>query len=130
MGYWPTPLASTCLLEGNKFWFYSLAISLFWGLLQYVDARNEFYKVVGKEIDEKPGFETSSDLETEARLVSELKRTAELKKLKTKLVIDGLDLFSPGFITGWIRTSPSVVGFSSVVSTVLSSKEIWDRLQE
>jgi len=130
MGYWPTPQASTCLLEGNKFWFYSLVFSILWGVVQYVDASNEGYKVGVKEIDEKASRETSSDLEAEAKLAFELERTAQFRKLKSQMVIDGFDIFSPGFITGWIRTSASFVGFSSVVSTVLSSKEIWDRLKE
>ncbi|PVH89859.1 hypothetical protein DL98DRAFT_508100 [Cadophora sp. DSE1049] len=130
MGYWPTPLASTCLLEGNKFWFYSLVCSLLWGSLQYLDLRNESHEVARKVTDEKAEAETSFDLEIKAREDFELKRKAKMDTIKTKLVVDGFDLLSPGFVTGWISTSPSVVGFSSVVSTVLSSKEIWDRLKE
>ncbi|KAH6723997.1 peroxisomal biogenesis factor 11 [Leptodontidium sp. 2 PMI_412] len=121
MGYWPTALAKTCLLEGNKFWFYSLVCSIIWGLLQLVDVSSERY------VDED---ESSSETEVKARHQFELKRKRRMDAIKTRLVIDGFDLLTPGFVTGWIRTSISVVGFSSVVSTVLSLREIWDRLKE
>ncbi|KAH7419106.1 peroxisomal biogenesis factor 11 [Cadophora sp. MPI-SDFR-AT-0126] len=130
MGYWPTPLASTCLFEGNKFWFYSLVCSILWGLLQYVDIRSEGSEVASKKAGENPGAETSSDLERKGRQAFDLNQKAKMDSIKTKLVIDVFDLLSPGFVTGWIKTSASVVGFSSVVSTVLSLKEIWDRLKE
>ena len=121
MGYWPTALAKTCLLEGNKFWFYSLVCSIIWGLLQLIDVSSERY------VDED---ESSSETEVKARHQFELKRKRRMDAIKTRLVIDGFDLLTPGFVTGWIRTSISVVGFSSVVSTVLSLREIWDRLKE
>ena len=34
MGVWPTPWAEACLLEGNRFWFYSLVFSIVWTCLQ------------------------------------------------------------------------------------------------
>ncbi|KAH7342909.1 peroxisomal biogenesis factor 11 [Rhexocercosporidium sp. MPI-PUGE-AT-0058] len=129
MGYWPTPLAKICLLEGNKFWFYSLVCSMLWGLLQLLDVTSESYDFTGK-LDETGGADASAEGEANARRVFELKRKRKIDAIKTKLVIDGFDLLSPGFVTGWIRTSAAVVGFSSVVSTVLSSKDIWDRLKE
>lgn len=133
MEYWPTPLARTCLLEGNRFWFYSLICSILWGLLQFFDVASESYDLAGTSIgkvDEKAAFESASEEETEARRISELTRENKMDTIKRKLVIDGFDLPSPGFVTGWFRTSASVVGFSSALSTVLSSKEIWDRLKE
>ncbi|KAG4443826.1 hypothetical protein IFR05_000726 [Cadophora sp. M221] len=129
MGYWPTPLAKTCLLEGNKFWFYSLVCSILWGMLQFVDVANERYVLKG-QIDEKDENESSSEMEEKARHQFELKRKSRMDAIKAKLVIDGLDLLTPGFVTGWIRTSASAVGFSSALSTVLSLREIWDRLKE
>ncbi|KAK0124324.1 hypothetical protein ONS95_009294 [Cadophora gregata] len=130
MGYWATPLAGNCLLEGNKFWFYSLVCSILWGLLQYMDASNERYQVASKKMDEATGSAALSDVEAKDIRDFEVKRKVKMDGVKTKMVIDGFDLLSPGFVTGWIRTSASVVGFSSVVSTMLSSKEIWDRLKE
>jgi len=47
-----------------------------------------------------------------------------------RLLTDGFDLFIPGHITSWIHTTPAFVGFASMVSTLLASKEIWDRLSE
>jgi hypothetical protein len=44
-------------------------------------------------------------------------------------VSDGFDLFVPGSVTGWLPTPPAFVAFATIISTVLSSKDIWDRLQ-
>lgn len=129
MGYWQTPLARTCLLEGNRFWFYSLVFSIAWGFLQLLDAGPESRMPPVAKDGEKVIAESSSDEEIKTKLEVEEKRKRKMDAIKRKLVIDGFDLLSPGFVTGWINTSASVVGFSSVVSTVLSSKEIWDRLK-
>jgi len=56
-------------------------------------------------------------------------RGNRLRGVKRRLVSDGFDLFVPGFVTGWIPTPPTFVGFATIISTVLSSKDIWDRLQ-
>ncbi|CZS95951.1 uncharacterized protein RAG0_05424 [Rhynchosporium agropyri] len=131
MVYWPTPLARTCMLEGNKFWFYSLICSILGGLLQFVDVAARTHDVKGMDGDEqKSGNESSSEREGKDKQSLDLDRGKKMDTIKRKLVIDGLDLLSPGFVTGWISTSASVVGFSSVLSTLLSSKEIWDRLKD
>jgi hypothetical protein len=43
------------------------------------------------------------------------------------IVTDASDLFLPGAVTGWLATGPVTVGVATVVSTVLSSKDIWDK---
>jgi hypothetical protein len=53
-----------------------------------------------------------------------------LRGAKRRLISDGFDLFVPGSVTGWVPASPAVVGFATIISTVLSSKEIWDGLRE
>ena len=50
--------------------------------------------------------------------------------VRRRLVSDCFDLFIPGHVTGWISTNMATVGFATVVSTVLSSKDIWVRLSE
>jgi hypothetical protein len=51
-----------------------------------------------------------------------------MKGVKRKLVSDCFDLFIPGHVTGYLPTSTATVGVASAVSTVLSSKDIWDRM--
>jgi hypothetical protein len=56
-------------------------------------------------------------------------RENSFRGVKRRLVSDGFDLFVPGSVTGWIPTPPAFVGFATIISTVLSSKDIWDRVQ-
>jgi hypothetical protein len=54
----------------------------------------------------------------------------KLGGIRRRMVVDIFDLFLPGFVTGWLVTTQAFVGFASAVSTILSSKDIWDRLQK
>jgi len=116
MGAWPTPWAEVCLIEGNKFWFYSLVCSILLGFLQLY-AGGEHAK---DGSNEKPkGKKTKIQA-----------RKKHLSGVKRRIVANSFDLFIPGFVTGWIVTTHAFVGFAGAVSTVLSSKDIWERLQK
>jgi hypothetical protein len=41
---------------------------------------------------------------------------------------DACDLFIPGSVTGWLKTPPVVVGVASITSSLISSKDIWARV--
>lgn len=116
MGVWPSPWAEICLLEGNKFWFYSLVCSILLGVLQLNAGRGEV----------KAG---ASEQSKERKQAVQIQRKL-LEGVRRRIIADGFDLFIPGFVTGWLVTTPGWVGFASAVSTVLSSKDIWDRLQK
>lgn len=117
MGVWAVPWAEACLVEGNKCWFYSLVCSILLGILQLYAGDGE----AKSGSDEKgKGKEKKQSVEAKKENISGVKR---------RLVADGFDLFIPGAVTGWIVTSHAFVGFATMVSTVLSSKDIWDRLQ-
>jgi len=103
MGVWLSPWADACMLEANKFWFYSLVLSIIWGLVGITKTRKT------------------------TMLAAEGAQNQRV--LRRRLVTDIFDIFIPGHVTRWIRTGPVFVGFASVVSTLLSSKDIWDRLR-
>jgi len=105
------------MFEANQFWFYSLVCSIILGAYSlYTSTQDPTTSGVGKGKDKR---------ESEDEKVRKEKR----RRVKTRLVADGFDLLIPGFVTGWIRTTPAVVGFASATSTVLSSKDIWDRMR-
>jgi hypothetical protein len=113
---WPSPWAEMCLLEGNRFWFYSLVCSILSGVCQLYTGGGELKGGSGEKSDAKKGVGRAQ------------KET--LERIKRRMVADSFDLFIPGFVTGWIVTTHAFVGFAGAVSTVLSSKDIWDRLQK
>lgn len=103
------------MLEANRFWFYSLICSIVWGLVQLF-ARQEAYVEPGKSGEKRDGRTAG--------------KASKPQGVKRRLVSDCFDLLIPGHVTGWISTSIVTVGFAGVVSTVLSSKDIWDRLKD
>jgi hypothetical protein len=120
MGVRTTPWTQQCMVEANRFWFYSLLFSIILGGMQLF---SEDEQVAGPGVKNK--------LTSEKRPVNAKTETRVSRRvIVRRLVTDGFDLFIPGSITGWIRTSPAFVGFASLVSTLLASKEIWDRLKD
>jgi len=111
---WPVPWAEACLVEGNKFWFYSLVCSILLGAVQLSAGAGEAKAANSERSKVKKGVKAQQK---------------NLGEIRSRLVADSFDLFIPGFVTGWLVTTHAFVGFAGAVSTVLSSKDIWDRLQ-
>jgi hypothetical protein len=116
MGAWPSTWAEACLVEGNKFWFYSLVGSIFLGAMQLYAGGGE-----GKSESDEKSEGGNQDVQAQKKRLEETKR---------RMMVDIFDLFIPGTATGWIVTTHAFVGFAGAVSTILSSKDIWDRLKK
>jgi hypothetical protein len=115
MGIWTSPWAKRCVLEGHRFWFYSLLCSILLGLMQ----------IFGPKVQERGSGKGKSGKKGGTKIIGSKNRG-----VKGRLVSDCFDLLIPGHVTGWIKTSAVTVGFATVVSTVLSAKDIWDRLKD
>ncbi|TGO14523.1 hypothetical protein BTUL_0052g00610 [Botrytis tulipae] len=134
MGVCNTPWSSTCVLEGNKFWFYSLSISIFGGLWDL------YHLVVNNDTTPKPnsqqdphGSDLSAKLvENTQVIVEQPGKNKNKEKFKTeillKIIENAADLFQPGAGTGWIVSDRGIVGVMTVISTLLSSRDIWRRV--
>jgi hypothetical protein len=138
MGVYETSWAPWLLVEANKFWFYSLSLSLLISAIELaasfaveatsadIDATNVAKDVKMAAVDEKNGT---------ARLVSgndekKLSRNAEKRsEIVKRLIVDACDLISPGSITGWTNVSAGTVGMGAAMSTALTSREVWDKVQ-
>ena len=125
------------MLEANRLWFYSLIASISKAGLDLWNLR------AGEEEAEVPQSKKGKKKSTEVIVKGESRG----EMLKRRLVADCFDLMIPGHATGWIPSSLAIVGesnclilvkeeltcyylgFASAISTVLSSRDIWDRLQ-
>ena len=125
MGVWMTPWAEVCILEGNRFWFYSLVCSMFAGGMKLFLRDERRVVGSGRAKGEKPVV-SKGDEDDGRTLKGEMDDRSSIQR---RLVADGFDLLVPGSVTGWIPTSPAVVGFASAISTILSSRDIWNRIQ-
>ncbi|RFU28854.1 hypothetical protein B7463_g7497, partial [Scytalidium lignicola] len=114
MGAWKTTWAAQCLLEANKFWFYSLVFSIIKSVLGLLNSGSS---TKPNGTNEKKGKNSPP-----------VKKTRP-NKLVRKLLADGFDLLIPGLVTGWIPTSLLISGYTTVASTILTSMEVWDGLR-
>ena len=133
MGVCNTPWSSTCALEGNKFWFYSLSISIFgglWDLYHLVVNNDTRPKLNPQENMHDPDLATKTVDSTqiiEERPGKNKKKEKFKTEILLKIIENAADLFQPGAGTGWIVSDRGIVGVMTVISTVLSSRDIWRR---
>ncbi len=123
MGIWPAEWAKMLLIEGNKFWFYSLLFSIALGILQLISLSSSSSSPLPTETtspNEKGEKEEMMAYEVEK------KRKKKTDKLKRKLLADCLDLLVPGFVVGWIPISSAVAGLATVGSSWICLGDIWD----
>jgi hypothetical protein len=126
MGIYPTSWAETFMVEANKFWFYSLVLSVVSGLLRifWLSRTHPVFRGISTTLG-TPSKEYEQEEAEKLRLEARLKG----RTLKRRLVTDLFDLFIPGHVTGWMRTGTVWVGIASMVSTTLSSIDVWDRVR-
>lgn len=121
MNIWLVPWYTPVLIEGNKFWFYAICISiartvgtLLFGLGTQPETQNGH-----PQIDQKG--------EPEGTLPSQpVSSTTSLLK---QIVVDGCDLTLPASFLGWISLGNLGVGGAMVVSSVLAWGDVWWRVQ-
>ncbi|KAH8646951.1 peroxisomal biogenesis factor 11 [Tricladium varicosporioides] len=123
MGVYNVTWAKVMFLEANKFWFYSLSLGISLSLVQLWSLYTES-PISGKTGNEKRRKEEKKTFKSE-----KVKWEMERNKVVRKLALDSFDLFIPGYTTRWLGISSANVGYCSVMSTILGSVDIWERVQ-
>ncbi|KAM3088066.1 hypothetical protein ACMFMG_002125 [Clarireedia jacksonii] len=125
MGVCSTPWADFLVVESNKFWFYALVVSIVGELYEL------WYICFGNS---QPASTTKSRTSEKSSAASSKEKTkrswekrSKIKGIALRIVTDATDLLVPGAVTGWIPTDPGVVGIATMISTVLSSRDLWER---
>ena len=122
IGIWSTEWAPRLFLEAMKFWFYSISFSIILSLVLLYSSLSK----LAKPLNEGGSSSGKSSKEVDA----EVKQKGHLQwDLIKKLAIDCCDIFIPGFTTGWLAVSSATVGMLGMVSTLLASIDIWERVQ-
>jgi hypothetical protein len=126
MGIWSSDWAPRLFVEAMKFWFYSISFSIF---LSLVLLCSQLWKLSLPPKRESGKGEKTVEAEVD-RVATETKQSIALwRGLLKKLVIDCCDIFIPGLTTGWLVVSSGTVGILGIISTVLASLDIWERVQ-
>jgi Peroxisomal biogenesis factor 11 (PEX11) len=118
MGVWETQWAKDVFIESQKWWFYSYILSIMVSTVELffpTESSSSSDKKVGKNKDEK----------TENPELAATKR--EAWPIVNSLIVDSCDIIIPGSFLGWIQASPTQVGIVMIVTTVLSSRDIWNK---
>lgn len=124
MGIWESDWADSCMHEANRLWFTSLVFSIILGSMKLLGLLAEH-----PDKDSWARKYYQSPVDVKKMEAHKSKTVEEPSVLKRRLATDCFDLFIPGHFVGWIRTSPAFVGFASVMSTTLSSRDVWDRIK-
>ncbi|KAI9744646.1 MAG: hypothetical protein M1818_002175 [Claussenomyces sp. TS43310] len=132
LGIWHTQWASRLLLEAARFWFCSLTCSILLGLWQLYETGVTTFAAdkAGKRTGTgERGVREKETLGSEDEARYESLRLERWRLAVRKVIIDACDLLIPGLATGWLRTSPLMVGVAGTVSSLLAAGDIWERVQ-
>lgn len=108
MDIWPTAWAQEVFFECHKWWFFGLALSVMGSTINIFFPASE--PLAAKQSEKKP---------------VENQKKPDLTPLIKSLIVDACDIVIPGSVLGWIPASSTQVGIVMLVSTLVSSEDIW-----
>ncbi|KAF2217023.1 hypothetical protein CERZMDRAFT_93087 [Cercospora zeae-maydis SCOH1-5] len=118
--------------EANKCWFYSISVSIFLCLWAWL-----MPETTPKQSNGKAEHVPSSEKDTagpEKPSVASPSNTAKSwapnPEIRIQLAIDFSDLVVPGSAVGWIPVGSITVGVASTISTFITGRQVWNRVQQ
>lgn len=108
------PWNAPVLVEANKFWFYALGLSVFGAVYELVF---HFLWASADGRRAQKGKEKKGD--------SKKKPVPSATPLVKRIVVDGCDLLIPGLFLGWTPFGSLGVGLAMLLSTGVTSRDIW-----
>ncbi|KAI1356033.1 hypothetical protein F5Y01DRAFT_268321 [Xylaria sp. FL0043] len=150
LAVWGSELEGKVFVEGQRFWFFSLACGVLAGLVRIADVVVPYVFSApgsgpvggsggrGGEKEREQGSADGGDEKTgsgkEAENVAQVDLVAQRREVRSKIssltrrvVSDALDCTLPGSVVGWVPVSTGTVGLAMFVTTILTSKDIWER---
>ncbi|KAE8373356.1 peroxisomal biogenesis factor 11 [Aspergillus bertholletiae] len=118
---WNAPV----LVEAFKFWFYSLALSVFGAVCGLLFTSSSSRSKTSGNDEKKDTKNDEKAVSKSDDSQSKAQRTALMKRI----VVDGCDLLIPGVFVGWMQISDLVIGVTMVISTVVSGGDAWVKAQ-
>jgi hypothetical protein len=123
MGIWDTAWGKDVLIEANRFWFYSLILSLCCSLWTL------FVATAGSSKARSNSDRTTEKTQQSQKEPDKKEKQPSPTPLVKQIVVDSFDLLIPGAIVGWIAASPIQVGLATIISTVVAAWDIWIKAQ-
>ncbi|TGJ88434.1 hypothetical protein E0Z10_g349 [Xylaria hypoxylon] len=153
LAIWGPELEAAVVVEGQRFWLFSLACGALSGLVKIANVvadasasapgkRQELADAKGGDVDEKEEEESTTEDDEQDEKTSDERKGKEVQidqpvwnqevrskisGLGRRVVSDALDITLPGSIVGWVPVSTGTVGLAMFVTTVLTSIDIWER---
>ncbi|KAL4787198.1 peroxisomal biogenesis factor 11 [Aspergillus varians] len=125
---WARPL----MIEANKFWFYSLALSIMrvtWELFFPIVAPSRTTSSSDKA--STPGKDGDGDGDSDSTMQKKTEQQQQQQQSPPKwplikqIIISGCDLTQPGSFIRWVPATGLQIGLGMVVSTILSGHDVW-----
>ncbi|KAI0888356.1 peroxisomal biogenesis factor 11 [Annulohypoxylon maeteangense] len=141
-----TPQEKLISTEAQRFWLFSLVCGALYHALEiplliayFPPPKIDEPSKTQKDIDERLDSEKMSEKEHEEYLARASAKRDEATKAWAKQVsgmvwklgrvamANALDVVLPGVAVGWIKADPGTVGVAMLVTTVLTSVDVWER---
>lgn len=125
MGIWSTTWAPKLFKEAMKFWFYSLSFSL---VLSLSSLKTLYARPLAETMSKRKPDEKQNKSEVEKSLLVRKQWYGDRQDLVKKVLIDACDICIPATALEWLELRPDFLGMIMMTSTVLSSVDIWRRV--
>jgi len=126
MGILSSTWGSRVLLEAMKFWFYAISCSIIGLSYQLLLLRDDKKATVTK----KPNSQVNDEKRGGKEPVKAKHTHIQIPRsvLFWQLVGASCDLLIPGTFVEWLDVNPAIVAACSILSSTLSGKEIWNKV--
>jgi hypothetical protein len=128
MGVTNTSWGPNVQQESNKFWFYALTSSLLLSMYQIFLGSALFAQPAKSATTEKVESSTSEKKQTGEKASPKSQTgtpSGDMSSIYKQFIIDGCDILIPGSVVGWIPADPVTVGVAMSLSSFLSARDIW-----
>jgi hypothetical protein len=124
MGVTNTSWGPNLLQESNKFWFYALTSSLLLSMYQIFLGSAMFTQPTKSTTTEKVDASTDNKSSTSEKSQSGAPQR-DMSQVYKQFIVDGCDILIPGSVVGWIPADAVTVGVAMSLSSFLSARDIW-----
>jgi hypothetical protein len=128
LAIWGIELESALKIESQRCWLFALvagALACMLRLSRLQDLTPT--RTVPDTVTKDTGIDEKENVKMEEERARVSMKSAQSRRLTSKMVACVLDMALPGSVVGWIPASKSSVAIIMLVTSVLTGAEVWER---
>jgi hypothetical protein len=129
LAIWGIEVESAIKIESQRWWLFALIVGALACMLRLSRVRGltPTRTVPSKVTQKNLGIEEKENAKTEEERSRVSMDRAQSRRLTRKMVACVLDMALPGSVVGWIPASKSSVAIITLVTSVLTGADVWER---